>query len=251
MAKSVIVYVDGFNLYNGVHDAFQHKYLWLDLVKLVQDYRPGHQILKVKYFTAQLLDDPGAQSRQMTYWNGLRAKHGEKVEIVQGKYKKTPRICRKCKATWDGYEEKETDVNLALAIARDAAEALATDYYIITGDSDAAPAVREAQRINPRGFYLALFPPQRASSELKMLMPNSFVIGPAKLRNAQLPLEIVTNGSSTVTCPLKWRPARFIDDDFSPNTAQLKSVVTASPATVARQSQRKSCDHSKSGGGVE
>jgi hypothetical protein len=74
--KSLIAYVDGFNLYNGMHDAFSHRYLWLDLVKLLQSLRPNHEILCVNFFTAPLLDDPDAQSRQATYWNALEATSG-------------------------------------------------------------------------------------------------------------------------------------------------------------------------------
>jgi hypothetical protein len=32
--KRVAVFVDGFNLYHGMHEAFGRKYLWLDLQAL-------------------------------------------------------------------------------------------------------------------------------------------------------------------------------------------------------------------------
>lgn len=32
--ERLIVYVDGFNLYNGLHDAGKNTLLWLDVVKL-------------------------------------------------------------------------------------------------------------------------------------------------------------------------------------------------------------------------
>lgn len=33
---TVIAYVDGFNLYHGLHDKYGRRYLWLDLQHLVQ-----------------------------------------------------------------------------------------------------------------------------------------------------------------------------------------------------------------------
>ena len=44
---TVIAYVDGFNLYHGLHDKYRRRYLWLDLEHLVlrlrpNDHRRGH-----------------------------------------------------------------------------------------------------------------------------------------------------------------------------------------------------------------
>lgn len=36
LAERLIVYVDGFNLYHGLHDAARCRWLWLDLVALAQ-----------------------------------------------------------------------------------------------------------------------------------------------------------------------------------------------------------------------
>ena len=59
--ERLIVYVDGFNLYHGLHDDSGHSLLWLDLVKLAQRLRPHQQLIGVKYFTASVLNDPAAQ----------------------------------------------------------------------------------------------------------------------------------------------------------------------------------------------
>lgn len=231
MPKTIIAYVDGFNLYNGIHESFGHRYLWLDLVALLNQLRPHHRVLRVHYFTAPLLDDPDAQSRQATYWNALEAKHGDSLPIVRGRYQRSTSRCKGCGAEWPRYEEKETDVNLALTIAREAAEGEATDYYLISGDSDASPAIREAQRLNPRGFYKAYFPPGRYSDELKTLMPASEVIGRTKLRDAQLPEVVVASSGLEHRQPLKWKPESFIDDGLPTGS---HAPVTATPADIAR-----------------
>ncbi len=55
---TVIAYVDGFNLYHGLHERYRRRYLWLDLEHLVQRLRPNDHILAVRYFTALVKDEP-------------------------------------------------------------------------------------------------------------------------------------------------------------------------------------------------
>ena len=42
---TVIAYVDGFNLYHGLHDKYRRRYLWLDLEHLVRRLRPSDHIV--------------------------------------------------------------------------------------------------------------------------------------------------------------------------------------------------------------
>jgi hypothetical protein len=67
---TVVAYVDGFNLYHGLHQAYGRRYLWLDLERLVQRVRPHDQILAIRYFTAEVKDDPGGLLRQRAYLAG-------------------------------------------------------------------------------------------------------------------------------------------------------------------------------------
>jgi hypothetical protein len=78
---TVIAYVDGFNLYHGLHDKYRRRYLWLDLEHLVQRLRPSDRIMAVRYFTALVRDDPSALARQRTYLDALSAHRGSKVEV--------------------------------------------------------------------------------------------------------------------------------------------------------------------------
>jgi hypothetical protein len=51
----VITYVDGFNLYFGMKQQFQNKYLWLDVAALSQLLLSDNQILAAtKYFTSRV-----------------------------------------------------------------------------------------------------------------------------------------------------------------------------------------------------
>ena len=203
--ERLIVYVDGFNLYHGLKERSGRRLLWLDLAKLSRLLRPRSSLVRVHYFTAPVLDDPPAASRQARYQRALRAQDPGLVEITQGRYQKKSRSCRACGATWTQYEEKETDVSIATTIVADAASRVVDSALIISADSDLTPAVRTARTLNSTMFIAAAFPPLRYSAELKNLMPASFSIGLSKLTGAQLPRTVVdqTSGRS-YSRPVKW-----------------------------------------------
>ncbi|MFJ6280057.1 Uncharacterized conserved protein, LabA/DUF88 family [Arthrobacter subterraneus] len=202
----MVMYVDGFNLYNGLHQSFGRKYLWLDLVKLAEALRPKNDVLQVKYFTAPVLNEPGAQARQNSYWQALQTVNGGRITIIQGRYQGKNRTCRSCNSTWTVYEEKETDVSIAVSLVADAARNAADSFLLVSGDSDLAPAVRMAKELNPRSFVTAAFPPARFSAELKRLMPASFHIGRAKIAQCQLPDPVLqADGTVLHRRPSKWK----------------------------------------------
>ena len=202
--SNLIVYVDGFNLYHGLKDQFGRRMLWLDLVTLATTLRPRSSLIQVRYFTAPVLDDPPAASRQGRYQHALLAKDPGLVNIVQGRYQKKPMSCRKCGAGWTHYEEKETDVNIATSLVTDAARRLADNALIVSADSDLTPAVKAAKSLHPSLFVAAAFPPKRYSAELKKLMPGSFHINPAKVRQSQLPATVHDASGRSYSRPTKW-----------------------------------------------
>jgi uncharacterized LabA/DUF88 family protein len=198
-----MVYVDGFNLYHGLHTNGRHAQLWLDLVKLGASLRPKQRLLCVRYFTAPVLNQPQAQARQAHYIDAMKSLHPTQISVTEGRYQAKPKTCLRCGHTYTHYEEKETDVNLATSIVVDASRKESDAALVISGDSDVAPAVRAARELNPDLFIAAAFPPNRTSQELRSLMPASFVIGQKKIRDAQLPDEFRAAGR-TFHRPDKW-----------------------------------------------
>lgn len=206
MAETLAVYVDGFNMYYGLHDATGRRHLWLDLAALARSIRPRSSLTKVMYFTAPVQNNLPALARQNRYLNALRAQNPGVLEIVQGRYQTKSKCCRRCNASWNEYEEKETDVNIAVNLVADAANKLTHAALIISADSDLSPGVRLARQLNPNLFVAAAFPPKRVSNELKALMPASFNIGMRHIRGSQLPQTVVdpTTGRQ-FNRPAKWR----------------------------------------------
>jgi uncharacterized LabA/DUF88 family protein len=202
---TVIAYVDGFNLYHGLHQAYGRRYLWLDLEHLVRRVRPRDQILAVRYFTAELKDDPAGLARQRAYLAALTT-HCPTVDVVLGRYQTKTMTCRRCGSAWTTYEEKETDVNIAVALVADAAAAASDIALIVSADSDLCPAIRTARSINPRRRMIAAFPPRRSSFEIRSLIRQPFTLAVADIRNSLLP-EVVADQATGYAYkrPGKWR----------------------------------------------
>jgi Flp pilus assembly secretin CpaC len=203
--EKLIVYVDGFNLYYGLRDLARRKLLWLDLVELSRSLRPRSELVKVKYFTAPVLDDPPAASRQAVYQAALLVQNPGKITITQGRYQRKTVTCNRCGNTWRDYEEKETDVNIATALVADAGMRRARAALIISADSDLVPAIKTAREVAPSMFMAAAFPPKRYSAELQALMPASFHINRAKIQQGQLPEVVKDNDGREYSRPARWR----------------------------------------------
>lgn len=201
--QRVMVYVDGFNLYNGLKELRGHRYLWLDLHALsVALLKPGQALAGIRYFTARVRNDPGAEQRQATYLAALATR--PTVRVVEGRFQEKRRTCRQCRARWRTYEEKETDVSIAVALVEDAAADAYDVALVLSADSDLCPGVRAVRRLRPDKRVVAVFPPKRRSDDLRATAHAAFTVGEANLRRSLLP-ERVAAGSLVFTRPEKWR----------------------------------------------
>jgi len=123
MMRRARVYVDGFNLYYGLHAVYGRQFLWLDLEALARDLlRPDQRLDRVGYFTARVRNNLLSEQRQDAYLQALAA-HSTCLDIVEGRFQRKNQICRPCGVRRITYEEKETDVGIAVALVEDAARA--------------------------------------------------------------------------------------------------------------------------------
>jgi uncharacterized LabA/DUF88 family protein len=167
--------------------------------------RPHDQILAVRYFAAEVKDDSDGLARQRTYLAALNA-HCPHVVVVLGRYQKKSMRCRQCGSSWNSYEEKETDVNIAVALVADAAASASDIALIVSADSDLCPAIRTARSLNARRRMIAAFPPRRSSFEIRSLIRKPFTLAAADIRNSLLP-EVVADPATGLLYkhPGKWR----------------------------------------------
>jgi hypothetical protein len=92
MAGRVVVYIDGFNLYNGLKDKHGRKYMWLDLQRLAARLLlPEQQLVRVNYFSARIRGAEPSADRQAAYIDALTA-HCLLLEVVEALSGETGRL---------------------------------------------------------------------------------------------------------------------------------------------------------------
>ena len=134
--ETVVVYIDGFNLYYGLRDADLDTSRWLDLVAMSENLtRPEQQLSLVRYFTARVSGQRG--ERQSIYLDALRARGN--IEIEFG-------VMARRGSKW---EEKQTDTNIVRRVIEDSFDNRFDIAIIISGDTDLVPAVHHIRERHP------------------------------------------------------------------------------------------------------
>src|SRR5690606_10329608 len=161
--KKVSVFIDGYNLYHAVHSLNNPRLKWVNPQLFCKFFIQGgtEAIQRVKFFTAPPDHMPvDVQERYKAFTSAL-LHYG--IEIIEGNFKRKLITFRKDgeSFTHPTHEEKESDVNLALAILEDAYEGISDKLLIITNDSDIAPAIRIAKQKRPSLHINIVTPPLR------------------------------------------------------------------------------------------
>ncbi len=205
--QRVMVYVDGFNLYYGMKSAGLRRYLWLDLHELSMRFLlPGQVLAGTKYFTARVSGtpwDPHKHRRQNVFLEALRTRPD--INIILGKYLTKKVTCKKCGNTWNTFEEKMTDVNIAVELLEDAHSNAFDVAIIVSGDSDLVGPVRRLSSAFPEKRVVVAFPPARDSVDLRKATHAYFKVGQDKLRASQFADEVVKPDGYVLRRPKEWK----------------------------------------------
>ncbi len=149
LQQRVISFIDGFNLYHAIDNLHRPELKWLNLNLLSQTFLQlkSEELTKVYYFSAHAdhMNEP-TQKRQRAYIKALEITH---VIPILGHFKRKDRKCPKCRHKWEGHEEKETDVNIALSLLDLAYQNDFDRALIISNDSDLSPAIRMVRKRFP------------------------------------------------------------------------------------------------------
>lgn len=157
------IYIDGFNLYYGALKETPYK--WFDIVKLFEhiakEQLPNSEIVSVKFFTAPIrakIARRGMESAhsQSLYHKALKNKYPNQIEIINGYFTVEPDHLPKYQNPMDKedrvsvwrLEEKQTDVNIALQMYRDARKGI-EHSILVSNDSDLIPALHAIQEDYP------------------------------------------------------------------------------------------------------
>ncbi|RME86395.1 MAG: NYN domain-containing protein [Zetaproteobacteria bacterium] len=205
MYETVIAYVDGFNLYFGLRAKKWKKYYWLNIFALSQALLKKHQRLHLcHYFTARIRgvdhqDD--APRRQTVYLDALTTIKG--VRVHEGHFLAKKERCRSCHAEHSRYEEKKTDVHIAVRMVADAYEKRMDTVLLVSADSDLSPAVEQVRKLNKK--IIVAFPPKRYSDELRRIAHACLHINASLLKKCQLPDIVYTESRHPLKRPEQWR----------------------------------------------
>lgn len=207
---------------------------WLDVVTLfehilaVQD--PGSSVVAVKLFTAYALakfatHGQASVEAQQAYHRALMLRHPERLHITLGSHSHdkdgtllpsfvegAPYDRNVRSRVWK-IEEKQTDVNLAISMYRDAAKGLFDHLVLCSNDSDCEPALKAIREDFPH-ITLGVITPiaeavgnQRNRSISASLSRHAHWtrrhILDAELQAAQLPAHVATK-KKPVRKPLYW-----------------------------------------------
>jgi hypothetical protein len=208
MAKYVF-FVDGFNLYHALdytHEGPNHfrygRFKWLNLHRLASLYVGRLDTLeKVLLFTALATWDPGKLARHKLF---IRANENAGVEVTYGEFKRKDKHCHVCKGKYKTFEEKQTDVNIALSLFRLAV----TDRYdravIVSGDTDLIPAIKAVRATFPQKQIGVIIPIGRSSEDLIKHADFKFKMREHHLVSSRFPDQIVLPDRSALDCPPTW-----------------------------------------------
>ena len=202
----VIVYVDGFNLYYGLRSKGWRRYYWLDLWRLSRNLlRAKQRLVMVRYFTAVVSPEPGdpeKPTRQNTYLEALATLPN--LHLHYGYHMPKQQRCSGCGALWQTYEEKMTDVNIAVEMLGDALDDTFDTAIVLSADSDLTRPIIAVRERFPKKRVVAAFPPNRASKHLRQAATASFTIGRDAFRDSQLPDRVVKPDGYVLTRPPTW-----------------------------------------------
>jgi uncharacterized LabA/DUF88 family protein len=193
------IYIDGYNLFFALKKNEWRKLYCLNVVQLADRFiYPGHYLNKVKYFTSKVKYPPEKRERQLTYLAALKSL--DFTKIIYGRYQYNELVCHGCQRVIPFPKEKKTDVNIATQMIYDAMKNSCDVQYLLTGDSDIAPAVRLIKQEFPKRKVFLICPPKknkltedgknssRISKELIHLCDQHQYIKEQDLKDCQLPL---------------------------------------------------------------
>jgi uncharacterized LabA/DUF88 family protein len=205
--------IDGFNLYHSVCNASEDlsgaSTKWLDIRSLCSGYiyllGKTATLREIHYFSALAThleaSKPDVTKRHRDFIRCLQAT-GVLSEL--NRFKRKSMRCPSCGHRYNRYEEKETDVSIALKLL----ELFVTDscdtVVLVTGDTDLAPAVRTAKKLFTGKRVVFAFPYKRKNSELAKLAPGSFEIKKEQYTKYQFSNPYTLPDGSQISKPSKW-----------------------------------------------
>lgn len=208
-----IGFIDGFNLYHALTEADKlgHRryagYRWLDYRKLVECYLRADDILsEVYYFTAYASwNTPSGLEKKQKHQNFVSIQRERGVTVVLGRFRPVWKKCMAvCKQRYQTYEEKRTDVNIAITMLKLAVSGQYEKAILISGDSDLIPALEAVREARPEIKIATVVPIDRNGQALINASNTVLHMKESHLRKSLLPREVTLKNGTVIKCPVGW-----------------------------------------------
>lgn len=199
------VYIDGFNLYHAIDDLGANHLKWCNYWRLSEMLISAGETLTSVIVATAHHPDFDKKTRHQLFLAALR---NVNVTVLLGHYVKEPRDCRGCGRVWQQPTEKESDINLAVALVDDAHMDLFDTAYLVTSDTDQAAAARLFARRFPDKALVSVAPPGRSHSQHILAHCNgrAMTITPKMIEASLLPATVLGAGRAGVKRPPKYAP---------------------------------------------
>jgi uncharacterized LabA/DUF88 family protein len=203
METKVIVFIDGFNLYHAIDaNPKYHKYKWLDLKKLANLYiTKNEKVVDIYYFTALAMWNPVKVRKHKLF---IRANELSGVRVIYGEFKKRDKYCKNCHKRYQTFEEKQTDVNIAIQLFKLSIENKYDKAIIISGDSDLLPSIDAVRKTFPNKQIGVIIPIGRRAEALKQACDFYMKMKEKHLSSAMFDQKIKINDKDFLVCPPEW-----------------------------------------------
>lgn len=213
----VVALIDGFNLYHALDGRSHygggypyHKYKWIDYSALASCFVPkSDRLVEVVLFTASA-PWPGADGKRKRHSVLIEANKDLGVLVVWGRFRPVDRVCKlevpRATIIYPTYEEKRTDVAIAVGLVGRAYRKAYEKAVLISGDSDLIPAVQEAKAAHPGGAIINVVPIEHRGQALKNEVDTQIAMKERHLVASQLHDPFTLRSGRVVHCPQSWKP---------------------------------------------
>lgn len=204
--QKVSVYIDGFNMYHAIRALGRSHLKWINYRKLSESFLRTHeQLFKVYLFTSLTTLGEEKRLKNQAFLDASRAVG---VDIVQARFAKTKKYCKKEEKYCKFWVEKGNDVALAVQMLADAHAGATHRMILVTADTDQIPAVQYIQQRFPE-IHLSLFiPPGRKNvardlGRLITIPPTEISAG--RIEACLLPHEIIAANGEAIAMPTAYK----------------------------------------------
>lgn len=200
--KKSIFFIDGFNLYHSLNNLKYFQYKWLDVKKFCSSLLTKEEVLQdVYFFTAYATWNEKKVIRHKIL---LKALKSTGVKIVYGRFQEKTILCKNCNTEFTKYEEKKTDVNIAVHILKTAFNNEFDNAYLLTGDSDLVPAIETLKAQFPNKKATVVIPIRGKAYHLKNTCDNHIKIKEKHLITCRFPNKFTLADGKEIHCPKRW-----------------------------------------------